>query len=96
MACGTPVICSNVSSLPEVAGDPSTDRSTGSRGTSGPAAALLVDPLDVAALAAAIGRALGDETLGGELRQNGLRQAARFTWERTAQQTLAVYRAQTH
>jgi len=94
MACGTPVICSNVSSLPEVAGDPSTDRSTGSRGTSGPAAALLVDPLDVAALAAAIGRALGDETLGGELRQNGLRQAARFTWERTAQQTLVIYRAQ--
>ncbi|PKO22869.1 MAG: glycosyltransferase family 1 protein [Chloroflexi bacterium HGW-Chloroflexi-1] len=80
LACGAPVICSNVSSLPEVAGD----------------AALLVDPLDVDALAAAIGRVLGDEALAEEMRQRGLRQAARFTWERTAQQTLAVYRAQAH
>ena len=78
MACGTPVICSNTSSLPEVAGD----------------AAVQVDPLDVDALATAIGRVLGDEALAEELRQRGLQQAARFTWAQTAQQTLAVYRSQ--
>jgi glycosyltransferase involved in cell wall biosynthesis len=80
MACGAPVVCSNTSSLPEVAGD----------------AALLVDPLDVNALAAAIGRVLGDAALADDMRQRGLRQAARFTWAHTAQQTLAVYRSQTH
>jgi alpha-1,3-rhamnosyl/mannosyltransferase len=80
MACGTPVVCSNTSSLPEVAGD----------------AALQVDPLDVDALAAAIGRVLGDAALADDMRQRGLRQAARFTWAHTAQQTLAVYRSQTH
>jgi alpha-1,3-rhamnosyl/mannosyltransferase len=76
MACGTPVICSNVSSLPEVAGD----------------AAIQVDPLDVDALAAAIGRVLGDEALRARMRQQGLQQATRFTWEQTAQRTLALYR----
>ena len=78
MACGTPVICSNVSSLPEVAGT----------------AALQVDPRDTDALAAAMDRVLGDEALAEELRQRGLQQAARFTWAQTAQQTLAVYRSQ--
>ncbi len=78
MACGTPVICSNTSSLPEVAGD----------------AAIQVDPLDVDALATAIGRVLGDAALAEELRQRGLRQAARFTWAQTAPQTLAIYRSQ--
>jgi alpha-1,3-rhamnosyl/mannosyltransferase len=80
MACGAPVVCSNVSSLPEVAGD----------------AALLVDPLDMDALAAAIVRVLGDEALRSEMRQRGLQQAGRFTWAQTAQQTLEIYRAQTH
>jgi alpha-1,3-rhamnosyl/mannosyltransferase len=80
MACGAPVICSNNSSLPEVAGD----------------AALQVDPLDVDALAAAIGRVLGDEALREEMRQRGLRQAARFSWVQTAQQTLEIYRAAAH
>ena len=80
MACGTPVVCSNTSSLPEVAGD----------------AALLVDPLNVNALAATIGRVLGDAALAGDMCQRGLQQAARFTWAQTAQQTLAIYRSQTH
>ena len=75
MACGAPVVCSNRSSLPEVAGD----------------AALLVDPLDVDALAAALAQVLSDETLRREMRARGLTQAAQFSWERTARETLAVY-----
>ncbi|MCX6030233.1 MAG: glycosyltransferase family 1 protein [Chloroflexi bacterium] len=76
MACAVPVICSNVSSLPEVAGD----------------AAIQVNPLDMDALAAAIGRVLGNAALAEEMRQRSLRQAGRFTWAQTAQQTLAIYR----
>ncbi len=75
MACGAPVITSNTSSLPEVAGD----------------AALLVPPEDVDALAGALGRLLNDAALCTELRQRGLAQAARFSWERTARETCAVY-----
>jgi glycosyltransferase involved in cell wall biosynthesis len=86
MACGTPVICANTSSLPEVAGDPSIG--------SGQAAVIQVDPLDVDALVAAMSRVLGDAALAEELHGRGLRQAARFTWARTAQHTLAVYRSQ--
>ena len=77
MACGAPVICSNTSSLPEVAGD----------------AAVQVDPLDVQGLAAAMARALADETVRAGLRERGLLRAAEFTWERTARATLAVYRS---
>jgi len=76
MACGTPVICSNTSSLPEVAGD----------------AALLVDPRDVEALAATIKRALTDKNLQEEMRSKGLAQAARFSWQHTARVTLKVYK----
>jgi len=75
MACGAPVVCANTSSLPEVAGD----------------AALLVDPLDTDALTAALRRVLSDPELASELRRRGAAQAARFSWERTAQETLAVY-----
>jgi len=75
MACGTSVICSNASSLPEVCGE----------------AALLVEPTDVAALAQAIERVLSDEPLRATLRARGLAQAAKFSWERTARETLAVY-----
>lgn len=75
MACGTPVVTSNTSSLPEVAGD----------------AALLVDPLDVAAIADAMRRVLEDQALAAELRAKGLARAAQFTWERTARETIAVY-----
>ncbi len=78
MACGTPVVCSSTSSLPEVAGD----------------AALLVDPLDVDALTAALSRVLGEPEFAAEMRQRGLRQAAHFSWAQAAQRTLEVYRAQ--
>jgi len=77
MACGTPVVCSNASSLPEVAGD----------------AALLVEPHDVDGLAAALQRALSDEALRRQMIERGLAQAARFSWEKAARETLAVYRA---
>jgi glycosyltransferase involved in cell wall biosynthesis len=75
MACGAPVITSDVSSLPEVAGD----------------AALFVDPLDTTAIAAAITRVTSDEGLRQKLRHAGLRRASLFTWERTARETLNVY-----
>jgi glycosyltransferase involved in cell wall biosynthesis len=74
MACGTPVVCSNTSSLPEVAGD----------------AALLVDPLDVRGITAALSRILWDDQLWLDLREKGLAQAAKFTWETAAQQALEV------
>lgn len=80
MACGTPVACSNVSSLPEVAGD----------------AALLFDPDDRAAIGESMQRLLDDAALRTELRERGLAQAARFTWEKTAAATLAVYRKLSH
>jgi glycosyltransferase involved in cell wall biosynthesis len=74
MACGTPVICSNVSSLPEVAGD----------------AALLVDPLDTESLAEAMAKLVTDEGLRQELVERGLRQMQRFSWRRCARETLDV------
>jgi glycosyltransferase involved in cell wall biosynthesis len=74
MACGTPVLCSNVASLPEVAGD----------------AALLVDPLDVKSIAEAMNRLLGDEGLRAQLVERGYRQVRRFSWDRCARETLAV------
>jgi glycosyltransferase involved in cell wall biosynthesis len=76
MACGTPVVSSNRTSLPEVLGD----------------AALLVDPDDVDQLAGAIARVLDDEALRRSLREKGLEQAKRYTWQRAAAQTLDVYR----
>ena len=76
MACGTPVACSNTSSLPEVAGD----------------AALLFDPTDIQAMVGAMDLALGDANMREELRRRGAAQAARFSWERTAQATMEVYR----
>ena len=76
MACGTPVITTTSSSLPEVAGD----------------AALLVDPDDTTALTDALRRLLTDSQLREGLRAAGLRQAARFSWTRTATQTAQVYR----
>ncbi|MFZ1753297.1 MAG: glycosyltransferase family 1 protein [Caldilineaceae bacterium] len=76
MACGVPVICSNRSSLPEVAGN----------------AALLVDPTDTDAIAAAIQQVLENNDLCRSLGEKSLVQAARFSWQRTAAETLAVYR----
>jgi glycosyltransferase involved in cell wall biosynthesis len=75
MARGVPVACADRSSLPEVAGD----------------AALLFDPADPAAIAAAIERLLGDRALAERLAAAGRERAAAFTWERTAQLTLAAY-----
>jgi len=75
MACGTPVITSNSSSLPEVAGD----------------AALLIDPYDVDAIAGAMKQVLSDPALASTMRKKGLDRAQQFTWERTARETLAVY-----
>lgn len=80
MACGVPVVCSDTSSLPEVAGD----------------AALRVNPTDVEALAAAIEHALADEALRADLRATGLERARQFTWEAVAQKTLGVYRQMWH
>jgi glycosyltransferase involved in cell wall biosynthesis len=75
MACGTPVVCSSSSSLPEVAGD----------------AALQVSPDDALSLAQALQRVLTDAALRQQMKAQGLQQATRFSWSRTAQETLAVY-----
>jgi len=77
MACGAPAIASNASSLPEVAGD----------------AAILVDPFDVDAIASAMRRVLADRELALDLAQRGLKRASCFSWEKTAQETLAAYQA---
>ena len=77
MACGTPVVASNTSSLPEVGGD----------------AALYAPPDDPASWAEAIGRVIGDEALRASMREKGLRQAARFRWDVAAQETAEVYAA---
>jgi glycosyltransferase involved in cell wall biosynthesis len=76
MACGTPVIVSNVSSLPEVVGD----------------AGLLIAPEDIEALTVAMWRVLTDDKLRRELCEKGLKRAQTFSWERAARETLAVYR----
>lgn len=74
MRCGTPVIASSTSSLPELAGE----------------AGLLVNPLDVEAIAGAMGRLSEDETLRGLLRERGYHQAAHFTWDEAARRALAA------
>lgn len=76
MACGVPVICSNTTSLPEVVGD----------------AGILVAPADQKAVEEAILRIIGTPSLQKEMRERGLVQASRFSWERTARETLDVYR----
>jgi glycosyltransferase involved in cell wall biosynthesis len=76
MACGTPVVVSRAASLPEIVGE----------------AGLLVDPQGVTQIGRAIVSVLSDETLRRELREKGLAQARRFSWQKTAQQTLAAYR----
>jgi glycosyltransferase involved in cell wall biosynthesis len=76
MANETPVVTSNVSSLPEVAGD----------------AALLVDPYDVVSIADGIRRAVTDEPLRQALIARGRERARQFSWTKAAADTLAVYR----
>jgi glycosyltransferase involved in cell wall biosynthesis len=75
MACGTPVVCSNTSSLPEVGGD----------------AARTFDPADVDAMAEGIRAVWRDAALREAMRQTGLARAAQFSWERAARETMAVY-----
>lgn len=75
MACGTPVIAADSSSIPEVVGD----------------AAVLVDASDVEAIAEAMARVLTDVDLRHDLRERGLQRAQMFSWERCARETLAVY-----
>lgn len=75
MACGTPVACSDASSLPEVGGQ----------------AARYFDPTDVAAMADQILAIWRDESLRETMRQQGLARAAQFSWKRAADETLAVY-----
>ncbi|UCC77731.1 MAG: glycosyltransferase family 4 protein, partial [Anaerolineales bacterium] len=74
MACGTPVICSNVSSLPEVTAD----------------AAILVNPLDTAQLAEALGQVVADQQLRNTLANRGLLRASQFSWDKCAHETLRV------
>jgi glycosyltransferase involved in cell wall biosynthesis len=71
MASGTPVVTSNVSSLPEVAGG----------------AAVLVDPYDVESIAEGLRRVLTNPALAAELRQKGLERAREFSWERSVRRT---------
>ncbi|UCC62303.1 MAG: glycosyltransferase family 4 protein, partial [Anaerolineae bacterium] len=75
MACGTPVIASNRSSMPEVVGD----------------AGLLVDPEDESALAEALMAILRDKTRRQEMSCRGIEQATRFSWKKAAKQTIRVY-----
>lgn len=75
MACGTPVITSNISSMPEVAGD----------------AAVLVDPYDVDAMAEAMHRILADNSLRETFVQKGLERVKQFSWQKCAEETIRVY-----
>jgi glycosyltransferase involved in cell wall biosynthesis len=75
MACGTAVVCSRASSLPEVGGN----------------AARYFDPTDVEEMAEATGAVWHDEALRTEMGRRGLAQAARFSWARAAEETMAVY-----
>lgn len=75
MACGTPVVAANTSSLPEAAGD----------------AGLLFDPHDAAQLAERITAVLTNPDLAAAMREKGLQQASRFSWARAGQETAVVY-----
>jgi len=75
MACGTPVICSNVSALPEVVGE----------------AAILVDPMDVEAQSEAMWQLVVNGTERERCRVRGLERARQFSWQRTAAETARVY-----
>jgi len=76
MACGTPTIVSNTSSMPEVVGD----------------AGLIIDPSDWEEIAVAMHRLLTEDELHKELSQKGLQRASVFSWSRAASETLDVYR----
>jgi len=75
MACGCPVIASNVSSLPEVVGE----------------AGLLVDPYNVEALAHAMSTVLADDVLKREMSHKGTVQAQKFLWEKAGEAYIALF-----
>ena len=75
MACGCPVVTSNVSSLPEVVGG----------------AGIMANPYDTDSLAQAMRRVLTDDKLRDDMVRKGLEQAKRFSWEKAARETLEVY-----
>ena len=75
MACGTPVITSNLSSLPEVAGE----------------AGILIDPMNIEAIAEALQKVIAQKGLGADLRAKGLDRAKAFSWKVCAEKTLKVY-----
>ena len=75
MACGTPVITSNTSSLPGVVGD----------------AGIMIDPYDIEGLAEAMDKVLTNQALRQEMIKKGLKRAKRFSWEKMARETLKVY-----
>lgn len=77
MSCGTPVVVSNVSSLPEIVGE----------------AGVKVSPADVEKAGSAIGRVLNDKKLRQELKEKGLLRAKAFSWKKVAEETLQVYRS---
>ena len=68
MKCGTPIICGNLTSLPEVAGD----------------AAILCDPFSVEEIAEAMGKLLKDENIQSRLNEFGLKRSENFHWEKSA------------
>jgi glycosyltransferase involved in cell wall biosynthesis len=75
MACGTPVVTSNLSSMPEITGE----------------GAMLVDPFEEQTIAAGLYCVVTDESLRYRLREDGLLQAQRFTWRNTAEKTFQLY-----
>jgi glycosyltransferase involved in cell wall biosynthesis len=75
LACGTPVISSNLSSLPEVVGE----------------AGILIDPHSIQDLAQAIDTLLTDQTIFRDLKKQTIIQADQFSWKETAQQTLNAF-----
>jgi len=77
MACGVPVITSNTSSMPEVAGD----------------AAELVDPFNYRDLSYAMGKLLADEALRSSYKEKGLQRVKKFTWKASAHELLSIYKA---
>lgn len=76
MACGAPVVCANTSSMPEVMGE----------------AGILVNPASPSDIAQACLRVLGDEALRRQLAAQSLARAAHFSWQKTAEETMRVYR----
>jgi glycosyltransferase involved in cell wall biosynthesis len=75
MKCGCPVVTSNLSSMPEVAGE----------------AGILIDPLDTKKIAGGINQVISDKATTESLRKKGFEQVKKFSWEKTAEQTLKIY-----